>query len=47
MAQLKEMTYDELIEAAEKAGCQWELYYGIGGFEKPFIDESGEVNEYA
>lgn len=44
---LKEMSYDELIDLADKAGCNWDLYYGIGGFQQPFIDDSGKVNESA
>lgn len=45
---LEHMSYEELYDAAEKAGCTWKTYYGIGTFEEPlFKPETGEMNRYA
>lgn len=44
---LEAMSYDELLKASQEAECNWTLNYGIGTYEKPFIDEDGKMNEYA
>lgn len=45
---LVSMPYEQLFEAATKAGCAWNVYPGTGTFTQPFIDPAtGAVNPLA
>lgn len=44
---LTDMSYEELLESATNAGCNWSTHYGDGTFADPLFDENGEMNEYA